>query len=639
MILYEMASGVHPFRQSNRFSKMNAIVQAQPAHPRSLNSAVSSGLAHVILKLLAKKPSDRFASAAEVAQILNQLLQNPQHPPIVSDNPFTQLDDEQARAETVVLEPVASQSVASPFATSKYLLPLGGLIALVLLGIVFPMLTSHSKLVSNTGISAVMPDITIPAPPWPSPKQGPTPPTSFASKPTQSLEQIAVDPLAVAFEEIHGAKAVEVLAWAKKLPMSFRPVAISARGGSREAYFDVIAAYDPGGAEWRLVEAHTEQDRARLWDKNCADGFQLTQFCPHEIVTLGLWVKEPYPWSANLSHVHDSTRRMMEARLGGDWPMNFTREGLNGVCCFRHGIGGSRMWNVMPNASPEELERSSSHLKTWNAKIERLTADASPEARQFVVVMAANNLHEKTLLEQRVPLNELPQRIAVGRANNLRLQAMASLQEADGIFYYLAWESDSRQLQFTPQGQTALMNLRKLGLNFTGYSNGKPFNLSASPNPVLFSQPLELHEVSSRDDRRFNSSSIQLLGQLPTVRHRLFLMNTQISDTGLGKLSRLPNLKHIESISLDRTLITDEGLEHLKNFPVLGDLNLRYLPITGAGFAHLKELKLYRLDLTGSPMIDNDAMEHLIEMTTLRELCLIGTRVTLQRRASSNWPA
>jgi serine/threonine protein kinase len=71
-VLYFVATGREPFRGSQPLAIMNQIAHQKPLPVRSVNSDIPQVLAQVIERLLEKKPSDRFQSAAELSDFLEQ---------------------------------------------------------------------------------------------------------------------------------------------------------------------------------------------------------------------------------------------------------------------------------------------------------------------------------------------------------------------------------------------------------------------------------------------------------------------------------------------------------------------------------------------------------------------------------------
>lgn len=63
--LYELATGVRPFRAALAPALIDAILHHDPPDPRELRSGLSAGLAGAILRCLAKRPEQRYRAAAE----------------------------------------------------------------------------------------------------------------------------------------------------------------------------------------------------------------------------------------------------------------------------------------------------------------------------------------------------------------------------------------------------------------------------------------------------------------------------------------------------------------------------------------------------------------------------------------------
>ena len=72
VVLYELATGRQPFIGETLFDLMRAHLEQPPQPPRALRADLPPALEQVILTALAKRPDDRFASAAAMAQALQQ---------------------------------------------------------------------------------------------------------------------------------------------------------------------------------------------------------------------------------------------------------------------------------------------------------------------------------------------------------------------------------------------------------------------------------------------------------------------------------------------------------------------------------------------------------------------------------------
>src|SRR6202789_3587936 len=76
LILYEMVSGRHPFHRpdAQELQSIRAIQFAEPPRLREIVPDISMELESVILRCLAKQPSERYASAAEVRESLKTIV-------------------------------------------------------------------------------------------------------------------------------------------------------------------------------------------------------------------------------------------------------------------------------------------------------------------------------------------------------------------------------------------------------------------------------------------------------------------------------------------------------------------------------------------------------------------------------------
>ncbi len=79
-VMYAMCSGRPPFRAASLLGTLTQVHEARPESLQSINPVTPEWLEGLIAKLMAKSPSDRFDSAAEVADVLSSelaYLQNP----------------------------------------------------------------------------------------------------------------------------------------------------------------------------------------------------------------------------------------------------------------------------------------------------------------------------------------------------------------------------------------------------------------------------------------------------------------------------------------------------------------------------------------------------------------------------------
>ncbi len=75
--LYEMVTGQVPFDADSEYAIMRAHVELAPPPPRSICPDIPKVLEGIILKALAKRPSERFQSAEEMARALREVEREP----------------------------------------------------------------------------------------------------------------------------------------------------------------------------------------------------------------------------------------------------------------------------------------------------------------------------------------------------------------------------------------------------------------------------------------------------------------------------------------------------------------------------------------------------------------------------------
>lgn len=78
VILYEAATGRHPFRKEHIPATLNAILTTDPPAPSALEPGVPEALSAVIMKAIARERADRYASGAELAQALRRAVASPE---------------------------------------------------------------------------------------------------------------------------------------------------------------------------------------------------------------------------------------------------------------------------------------------------------------------------------------------------------------------------------------------------------------------------------------------------------------------------------------------------------------------------------------------------------------------------------
>ncbi len=78
VILYELSTGRRPFKGENLAAVFRAITSEEPVPPHKINPEVPLALSNLILKTMAKKPEDRFATGQELADCLTACMSESQ---------------------------------------------------------------------------------------------------------------------------------------------------------------------------------------------------------------------------------------------------------------------------------------------------------------------------------------------------------------------------------------------------------------------------------------------------------------------------------------------------------------------------------------------------------------------------------
>ena len=79
-VLYALCTGHPPFRAETSYAVLRRITDDTARPIRELNPDIPDWLERMVMKLLSKSPADRFESAEEVAQLLENCLAHAQHP-------------------------------------------------------------------------------------------------------------------------------------------------------------------------------------------------------------------------------------------------------------------------------------------------------------------------------------------------------------------------------------------------------------------------------------------------------------------------------------------------------------------------------------------------------------------------------
>lgn len=83
-VLYAMCTGRAPFRAESSYAVLRRVTDSEPVCIREINPAIPEWLERIVMKLLAKSPAERFATATEVSTLLEQCLAHVQQPTAIA---------------------------------------------------------------------------------------------------------------------------------------------------------------------------------------------------------------------------------------------------------------------------------------------------------------------------------------------------------------------------------------------------------------------------------------------------------------------------------------------------------------------------------------------------------------------------
>lgn len=75
VVLYELSTGARPFRGKTLSAILMSIIHDMPPEPKTINDAISSDLARIIMRCLHKRADERFQTGKALAEALEQIVQ------------------------------------------------------------------------------------------------------------------------------------------------------------------------------------------------------------------------------------------------------------------------------------------------------------------------------------------------------------------------------------------------------------------------------------------------------------------------------------------------------------------------------------------------------------------------------------
>lgn len=124
-------------------------------------------------------------------------------------------------------------------------------------------------------------------------------------------------------------------------------------------------------------------------------------------------------------------------------------------------------------------------------------------------------------------------------------------------------------------------------------------------------------------------NSIKIGSHYYNLNNEHFSLKWEESLSYLNELSYLKQFPDLISASFSSSNFNDEGLIHLSNCSEIESLNLQETEITNEGIKYLKKLKkLKHLRLKENPQLTNECISNLTELESLQDLQIQETSIT-----------
>ncbi len=219
VLLFEMATGRHPFPSTSDHEYILRHADEKPARPSSIATRyLPRALDEVILKALAKRPDDRFPTAASVASALRMI------------DPYARSSSGSGAAKWIV----GALLLGGAAAGAVYLAP--------------RYLSSEPSQASAAPAPSPSPSPAPPAPPAPAPTPTPAadpPPPPPAAAPTVAIDIISTPAGATVYRE------------GETIPLGVTPfTATLLRSDKKEQLRFVRAGYQPHSTDIKVDESH-----------------------------------------------------------------------------------------------------------------------------------------------------------------------------------------------------------------------------------------------------------------------------------------------------------------------------------------------------------------------------------------------
>ncbi len=136
--------------------------------------------------------------------------------------------------------------------------------------------------------------------------------------------------------------------------------------------------------------------------------------------------------------------------------------------------------------------------------------------------------------------------------------------------------------------------------------------------------PLPALQTLSLDGTSVTGDGLRQLGELNVLYH-LKLSNSRVTDTGLEPLGHFPAL---QILTLDGTKVSGDGLKHLQGLGRINHINLNNTPLTDVGLLHLGKIDNLEMLWINRTNVTDAGLQHLYGLKKLRIVLVNDTAVT-----------
>ncbi|MDQ5936236.1 MAG: hypothetical protein QG574_3572 [Cyanobacteriota bacterium erpe_2018_sw_21hr_WHONDRS-SW48-000092_B_bin.40] len=243
----------------------------------------------------------------------------------------------------------------------------------------------------------------------------------------------------------------------------------------------------------------------------------------------------------------------------------------------------------------------------------------------------------------------------------------------------LCWAKASwRVLEFSPNYSVGRLVVLKTGLESYGRCKGKllaeargliklPSDklIKFEPSAAFYRHPqcllklpanafdfIELRFMAMTDEESsLSDPTIPFVRRISGLKG-IDIEGSEITDKGLSQLGAMPELRYLaagngfitgsclphligckklESLRFGGTLVNNDYLRYLQNFPCLRQLGLTNVNLSLSGLEHVSKCRaINNLDIDANYQIDDKALPLMLKLTNLRTLSLKGTKISLK---------